>query len=97
MFRSLPIRLMTTDAAGVIPPRLGIAAVTAGFVGTGGQLVVPVIALPSWIPVVAGGVSAEPDMEPMSLEETHELMQLDEAHNPLLAELWRGDDLVDNP
>ena len=91
----LPIEHMTTDAAGVIPARLGIGAVTAGFVGTGGQLVVPVIALPSWMPVQIG-VSPEPDLV-MSLEETNELMQLDEAHNPLLAEIWRGDDLVDNP
>lgn len=39
------------------------------------------------------------DLEPMSPSEANRLMQLDEAHNPLLAELWRdnmNDDLIDS-
>lgn len=96
MFHSVPIKLMTTDAAGNIPPRLGVGAVAAGFLGTGGQITVPAIALPSW-QRIGVEVSDDPDILPMSLEETQELMRLDEAHNPLLAELWRSDDLVDNP
>lgn len=104
MVNSLPIWRTTTDATGIIPARLGVGATTSMYVGTGGLLVVPILVLPSWIPVpVADAISPEPeisDLAPMSPVEAGRLMQLDESHNPLLADLWRddmNDSLVDNP
>ena len=104
MLNLLSSRNTTTDATGIIPARLGVGALTAVFVGTGGLVTVPTIELPSWIPIlIEEQVTVElmPDrLEPISIPEANVLMQLDESHNPLLADLWRdevNDDLVDNP
>ena len=54
----------TTDAADIIPARLGTAAMAAVFVGTGGMMIIPIIELPSWIPVsIEGQIIAEPEAE----------------------------------
>ena len=94
----------TTDAADIIPARLGNAAMAAVFVGTGGMMISPIVELPTWIPVFAKGQAVpKPQaegIEPMSPPEANLLMQLDEIHNPLLADLWRddiNDGLVDGP
>ena len=104
MVNALSFERNTTDAAGIIPPRLGIGASAAVFVGTGGFLHVPTIGLPAWIPVPTEwqyGERPEADhLTPMSPPDIYGLLQLDESHNPMLADLWRddmNDDLVDSP
>ena len=101
MVSLLSIERSTTDATGIIAPRLEIGTMTAVFVDTGGMLTVPIFELPSWMSI-GGQIAAEPEPDelvPMSPSETRLLMSLDESHNPMLAELWRddmNDDLVDN-
>ena len=54
----------TTDAADIIPARLGTAAMAAVFVGTGGMMTIPIIELPSWIPIsIEGQAIAELEAE----------------------------------
>lgn len=80
----------SADASGLIPARLGIEAGVA-IVDTGWVLTAPVAQLPYWDEIHVERPPA-PEAAPQ------DLMLLDARHNPLLAELWRGesnDDLVD--
>jgi hypothetical protein len=87
----------SADATGIIPPRLGVAAITVGAETAAGMVFVPVIQIPAWEEFEEDSLS-EPDsmnfLEPMD-----DLMDLDSVHNPLLAEHWRDDvneDLISN-
>ena len=79
-----------TDAAYIIPARLGAVAAAVGIADTAGRIRFPTISIPTWTDLDIGeGFLDRPTLMPDS--EIPELMRLDDRHNPLLGELWRDE------